>query len=74
VAIWWTLSSFALPLLVVFLEREANPHNTNKPRKSGLSALLIGFLELGKKRAKLAWEAAVLPLNYARGIKDFRFG
>jgi hypothetical protein len=21
-----------------------------------------------------AWEAAVLPLNYARGIKDFRFG
>jgi hypothetical protein len=35
---------------------------------------LIGFLELGKKRAKLAWEAAVLPLNYARGIKDFRFG
>jgi hypothetical protein len=35
---------------------------------------LIGVFEIAVKTAFLDWEAAVLPLNYARGIKDFRFG
>jgi hypothetical protein len=29
--------------------------------------MFTGVFEIGVKMAKIAWEAAVLPLNYARG-------
>jgi hypothetical protein len=42
--------------------------------RQALPQCLWGSFKFVVKMAFLDWEAAVLPLNYARGIKDFRFG
>jgi hypothetical protein len=38
------------------------------PVKLGVFAALIGVFEISVKTAFLDWEAAVLPLNYAREL------
>jgi hypothetical protein len=68
VAIWWTLSGFALPLFIGFWSGKRSPNSTRTPVKLGVFAALIGVFEISVKTAFLDWEAAVLPLNYARKI------
>ena len=68
VAIWWTLSGFALPLFIEFWSGKQSPNSTRTPLILGVFAALIGVFEIAVKTAFLDWEAAVLPLNYAREL------